>query len=909
MSVLRALPRLTAPALIVIAVGLAAWKLTLGDRAIARGDLLLYFYPLRDYASAAIREGRLPLWNPHTFMGAPFLANSQAGFFYPFNVITAWMPTEQAVSWNIALHLCLAGLGMYALARRGMGLGQPAALASGLAFGLGGYLGAQAEHLNQLQALAWLPWQMVCLFVLRRGNALRTMLALAALIALQVFAGHTQSLYICLVALGLTAGALAIGSMGQRHAGDASTISSAIRLFVTPGAAGILAVALAGAQLIPTLELAAQSARAGGLPYNEVGAFSWRPWVAARALMPTYGDPLFPEYVVYFGAAGLALALLGAMVGALASLRPQAREQVSAHRPRPHRGFAPALALTVAGFVLALGIATPVFGILYQFAPGFNLFRAQARWLALLAVGVSMLVGLGAQALWEGVSGRLVVGWLLSWIALATLGAMGVWLGARFSPETEYQTLPAPPVLTGWFVALCGVTAWIAGALVAPVRDRAAQMWRVGLLAGLSVELLVASQFQPYARASDRAAITSLRPATAHLLAGQALPGAQAGDGGRILALSGLFFDPGDLPEQRLIYQSQLSQDELYDRVIASKHREILSPNLALYYRLPGVDGYDGGLLPLKRYAEFVSQFAPRDGAHTLDGRLREFLTEVPDSAWLSQMAVRHIIVDKTLNVPIDTVFYDLQFSHALTQPAAFILDPFESTAIGVVFSAPGSRPGALLGLARIDAPGRPARLIDLIAPEAVTQPFFALRLSLGTRASPAAITITPTAPSLTVRGLASIDEDAGAFLTHLARTDHDLRLAYSGDVKIYERTGPSLRVVVRDRSGATAGSARIVSDLPERVVIEVQAARDGELVLRDACYPGWTAEVNGQPATVVCADILFRAIDVPAGASRVVMTYQPASVSQGFALSAAGSVIWVGLGALAWRRRVRPAR
>lgn len=895
-AVLRLLSRLAAPALIIIAGGLATWKLTLGDRAIARGDLLLYFYPLRDFASAAIREGRLPLWNPHTFMGAPFLANSQAGFFYPLNALTAWLPTEQAVSWSIALHLCLAGLGMYALARRGMGLGQPAALASGLAFGLGGYLGAQAEHLNQLQALAWLPWQMACLFALRRGNALRTTLALAALIALQVFAGHTQSLYICLAGLGLTALALALAPRDERHAGDSSRVVRAIMPFVALAAAGTLAVMLAGAQLLPTLELTAHSARSGGLPYNEVGSFSWRPWVVARALMPTYGDPLFAEYVAYFGAAGLALALLGALV----SLWPAAPGDSARRR----RSVAPALALTAAGFVLALGIATPLFGLLYQLAPGFNLFRAQARWLILLAAGVSMLVGLGAQALWDGVSRRRLIVWLLAYVALVVLGAAGVWLGARFSPEPEYQTVPAAPVLAGWLLAIVGVLIWIIGALVMPLGSRAGQAWRVVLLAGLTIELLAASQFQPYARASDRAAVTSLRPSTAYLLAGQALSGGQSDEGERILALSGLFFDPGDLPEQRLIYQGRLSEDELYDRIIASKHKEVLSPNLALYYRLPGVDGYDGGLLPLKRYAEFVSQFAPREEARTVDGRLREFLTDVPDSAWLSQMAVRYIIVDKTLNVPIDNVFYDFQFSHALTQPATFPLEPFESTSLGVALSAPDSRPGDLLAVARIDAPGHPARVIDLTATQAVTQPFFALRLGLGARISPTAITLTPTAPALVVRGLASIDEDAGAFLAHLARADRDLRLAYSGDVKIYERAQPSLRVVVRDSLGATAGAARIVSDLPERIVIEAQAERAGELVLRDACYPGWVAEVNGRPATVRCADVLFRAINVPAGASRIVLTYQPASVSQGLALSVAGSAVWVGLGALALRRR-----
>ena len=45
------------------------------------------------------------------------------------------------------------------------------------------------------------------------------------------------------------------------------------------------------------------------------------------------------------------------------------------------------------------------------------------------------------------------------------------------------------------------------------------------------------------------------------------------------------------MPEQRLIYGPGLSADGLYDRIIASKHKEILSPNLSLTYRLPGVDG------------------------------------------------------------------------------------------------------------------------------------------------------------------------------------------------------------------------------------------------------------------------------------------------------------------------------
>ena len=917
----KALPSLIAPVLIVLAAGLATWKLTIGDRAIARGDLLLYFYPLRDYASAAIREGRLPLWNPYTFMGAPFLANSQAGFFYPLNVVTAWLPVEQAVSWNIVLHLCLAGLGAYWLARRGLRLGLLASFASGLSFGLGGYLGAQVEHLNQIQVLAWLPFQVLCLLAVRRGNAVKMALVMAALIALQVFAGHTQSLYICLVGLGLTGVALMVSEVSGRpidrdqshHAGRSPRLSprlarlarAALPLGVV-GAAGLLAVVLSAAQLLPTLELATQSARSGGLPYNEVGSFSWRPWVVARALMPTYGDPLFPEYVAYFGAAGLALALLG-VVSSIRHLRPAPATEPGARPDRePSRVFLVVLTLTVVGFVLALGVVSPLFGLLYRWIPGFNLFRAQARWLALFALGVSMLVGLGVQALRRGESRQSTVVWLASWCALVGTGVMGLWLGARISPEPEYQALPARPVLTAWLVGIVAMTLLIMGHLIIGERWRGRRFWATAATALLLAELGLASQFQPYARASDREAIAGLRPATAHLLAERELS-EPTGSGQRILALSGLFFDPGDMPEQRLIYQGWLSEDELYDRIIAAKHKEVLSPNLSLYYRLPSVDGYDGGLLPLKRYADFVSQFAPRENARTADGRLREFLTEAPANQWLEQMAVGYVIADKTLNVPIDNVFYDLQFTQPLSQPFTQALEPFEATAIGVVLSAPGSQPGATLGSVQIDIPGRPAQQVDLVAGESIAQPFFALRLELGGRGTPASITITPGVTSLALRGLASIDEDAGVFLTQLVRGTHDLRLAYSGDVKIYENRAPAPRVVVRDGQGAPAGSAVIKAESPEQVVIEVEATQDAQLVLRDACYPGWGADVGDRPTPIKCADILFRSIDVPAGRHTVTFAYQPGIVQWGIALSTAGVVAWAILVILAARRRVRP--
>lgn len=874
------------PVALAVLILAATWKLTLGGRIIARGDLLLYFYPLRDFASQAVREGRLPLWNPYTFMGAPFLANSQVGFFYPFNLVTAWLPVEVAVSWNIALHLTIAALGTYALARLGMGLARSASFAAGLAFGLGGYLGAQVEHLNQVQVLAWLPWGILLVSRAWQGEAGRALLGLTPIIALQILAGHTQSLYISLLALTLTAVGQWLQMLRLARPPNAIAMARAAWPALALLASATLAALICAVQLLPTLELSGASARAGGLPFNEAGSFSWRPWVIARALMPTYGDPLFPEYVAYLGAAGLALATLGLIT----------YRRLSGWPIFP-------LILLIAGFVLALGVATPLFSVLYHFLPGFNLFRAQARWLVLFALGGALLIGIGMQKLEDGLSAGQAQTWLFAWLGAMSLWTLGVLIGARASPEAEYRALPAQHVLFGWAAAIGGVTLLIGG-----VRRLPSFIFPLALVA----ELLIASQFQPYARAADRQALTSLQPATAHLLAARSV-GTMAGAAadGRILALSSLVFDPGDKAEQEMIYGSQLSADELYDRLIATKHREILSPNLPLYYRLPSVDGYDGGLLPTRRYVEFVRQFADMPTG-AVDGRLREFLTGVPAADWLERMAVRYLIADKTQDVFFDGVYYDLLFSVPVSPTGVDVpLRSFASTALGLVLSAEGAPAGSAVASAELTFDDGSAQAFTVRSGESPS-PYFNARLAWQGRKTPLRLRLhAATDVPVTLRGLSSIDETDGTFLPQMIVAD--VRLAHSGDVKIYERVGPVQRAVVRLDDGAMVGleevGGAILDDRPEFVrIVLASGSRARALILRDACFPGWVAQVDGVEAPVACEEVLFRSVELPAGAREVTFSYRPLWPRVGAALSAAGVAVWLLLIVARWRagRRAR---
>jgi hypothetical protein len=68
-------------------------------------------------------------------------------------------------------------------------------------------------------------------------------------------------------------------------------------------------------------------------------------------------------------------------------------------------------------------------------------------------------------------------------------------------------------------------------------------------------------------------------------------------------------------------------------------------------------------------------------------------------------------------------------------------------------------------------------------------------------------------------------------------------------------------------------------------VVVAVEAARPGMLVLHDLYHPAWRASLDGAPVPVYRANALFRAVYVPAGKHRVRFAYRPiAGVVERFA-------------------------
>ena len=951
---------------LTLALGTLAilWPLGLTNRVLAGVDALTYFTPYWAYRMAELRAGLVPLWNPYLFLGVPFLANPQAAVLYPLHWPLSWLSAEQALVWSALLHAWLAAGFTYTFGRRTLHLSRLAAWLAALIFGLGGFTLARVENINQLNALAWLP-ALLWLYdetarAAGRRSRVRWGSALAVAIALQLLAGHTQTTFVNMVGLGLWAGWSVLAALWARRrrsggaearegCGDGETRGHGdgetrrhgdgetrrhgntetgrwgdgadvrLRDYLLPLLAIIPGLLLAAAQLLPTLELNGLGLRTGGLPYRQAVSFSLRPRLLAQSFLPPFGGGLagafgsegYAEFVGYVGIAALMLAFIG-----LSLLWRR-----TADGARPQRNIQRSTVLAASGFLLALGAYNPLYYLLWRVVPGFDLFRAPARWLALYALGMAALAGFGLDALTAdtAMQGRAGAGARGQgrWIKRGVIVGGALVLAALII----IQQRPPWPALAGW--AIAGIAA--AGLL------RAARRWprfaRGALVALTFVELWLGGRGLPFTLATAPSA-TSLRNAPAALLAATRDQPPAGRD--RFLSLSDIRFDPGDLAELRAGQAGRLSPDAIERLVRAAKQVEVLAPNLPLLYGLPAVDGYDGGLLPLGRYVQLQSLFLPPELLMP-DGRLREQLRRVPETRLLDLTGVRFVITDKQRDLWADDVYYDLELGAQLDPGQELNLNlsayaPFSATALGLVAETAGGVPdGAQLAEVNVTDAGGRSTLLDLRAGPGTSSAATPVRLRLPEPMSPVSITVRVPAgaPAWVLRGLSLIDERTGAHSSVTVSPQDDFRRIHSGDVKIYERAGAPGRawlvhgiqpvsedtaalalmdnpafdsrasVVVsaaldpRPPAPATPGESVEVTDYaPERAAFTANVTSPAVLVLADAFYPGWQATVDGVSAPILRANLMFRGLALEPGRHEIVFTYRPSTWRLGVAIS-----------------------
>src|ERR1039458_2340430 len=78
-------------------------------------DYVLFYKANFQFLADAVRDGRLPLWNPYIGLGRPYLADMQNAVFYP-PVYLILIGEKTGVFLLVWLHCLLAVFGMRRLA-------------------------------------------------------------------------------------------------------------------------------------------------------------------------------------------------------------------------------------------------------------------------------------------------------------------------------------------------------------------------------------------------------------------------------------------------------------------------------------------------------------------------------------------------------------------------------------------------------------------------------------------------------------------------------------------------------------------------------------------------------------------------------------------------------------------------
>jgi hypothetical protein len=469
-----------------------------GTRVLSKDgeDLADIFLHWQQFGARELRTGHLPLWNPHVYAGAPYFGSFQPALAYPPNWLGLVLPTVVAINVGIALHFFLGGLWTYLWTSRRR-LHPAACTLAGLVFMFCGahFLQLYRGHLPTLRTVIWAPLILLAVDGVVETVALKWILLGMVAVALQVLAGHIQQTFYTALVVGCYA--------------SLCWLRSAQRLRAAAGLAAIYAggAALTAVQLLTGLDAVSESAHRR-LSYAIAASFAFPPENLLTLVLPgVFGDMVSEPYwgrwtlsemSLFIGCAPFLLALYAVIAGT---------------RERKRFSFV----LTLVVLVLAFGYYTPLFRLLYEYAPWFGSFRGTKRFTVLAALFLAMLAAVGFDLLlrarpparWPGIVAVIAAVVLLAVgagvLASARSGAAGLWARGLASIDLRNDAFRYYPVDRGGSFALragihaarsmfiASATFLVLGCLWVGARRRRSLAYAIAILG--CVELLVYARY------------------------------------------------------------------------------------------------------------------------------------------------------------------------------------------------------------------------------------------------------------------------------------------------------------------------------------------------------------------------------------------------------------------------------
>ncbi|HEY0156969.1 MAG TPA: hypothetical protein VGF28_06710 [Thermoanaerobaculia bacterium] len=354
-------------------------------------DVASYHFPLKAILRTVVENGEFPYWNPFLFAGQPLAANPTYGVFYPPTWLIMLPSLVYGFSWHVLLHVYVAAFGMYALLRS-FGTTRGAGCIGALSFALGGLVLSSVSMFPLIFNAAWLPW--TCLFTRRflLGRSRRDFALAAVSLAMQLLIGEP----VTVLQTGLLLGLYALSR------------KSRIAALAVVAAISVTALLLSAVQILPTVDHARDSVRAGGFDFATVSDWSTPPRRVVEIVYPR-AEP-YAGALVYPGRRSpLFLSIYsGLVIGVMVLAGMGARV----------RGLPLYLATVSVSLFLAFGSHTPLLRLLYDA----GIVRSIRYPEKFLMMGIFATVVFSAVVLDELLRGSIRVRGMALAIAAATAG-------------------------------------------------------------------------------------------------------------------------------------------------------------------------------------------------------------------------------------------------------------------------------------------------------------------------------------------------------------------------------------------------------------------------------------------------------------------------------------------------------
>jgi Bacterial membrane protein YfhO len=345
-----------------------AW---MGRQALSFRDQGDFFFPLKLYTIDRLRRGEIPLWNPLSGNGEPWLANLQSGVFYPPSFLFLLPGVALAAALYLLLHFGIGAWGMWRFLRE-EAVSEAGSLFGAAVFCAGGYAASLSAYWNHFGSAAYLPG---ILALSREGLRTRgRRAALALLIGLQAMAGSPE------ISAATVVSAAFFSLLPRKSSEDQWARPSRKRTAARAVLAILLGLALASWALVPMTELLLHSERQA-------------PLSAADREVGTAGTPALASALGISTGGHAATGYLASLyIGPLALFAAAA-----AYSERQRRTLVWMLTLMGLAGVLIAAAGPP--GAWIRALPPFDRIRYPSKALVLPSFAISVLAGLGADSL------------------------------------------------------------------------------------------------------------------------------------------------------------------------------------------------------------------------------------------------------------------------------------------------------------------------------------------------------------------------------------------------------------------------------------------------------------------------------------------------------------------------------